>query len=219
MGIFRHAGDIITITDDNYNQSSYDATWWKAEEPGYVEPADLVELIYIQGSVYRYFTTTSQVDDSLPWTDGDTYISNKATYDIDYAAAFPPNYTLQQLKDMKKAEVDAYSTDIKLGKIVYSTETYESAFEVFGRIFREFEKYNRDGSVPVGYYVTDDSDTQISLNLVGLKALVDLFVDLYAACDVKADTHKVAIQALATEGEVESYDYTTGWPTVPYNPA
>jgi len=217
MGTFRHAGNSILIID-SMTQSTYPADWWIAnEEVGYVTPENLVEHIYQQGIMNRIYTFTGQVDGDMPWVNGDTYISKKAIYD---AAYFKYIHTLQQLKDIKKAEIDAYSNGtVKEGGVVFYSVTYPSHITAYDRMFRQHAKYTRDLGVPVGHYVLDIAGVHQSVNLTEHEDLLDIIIELHVLCDVNADAHKEAVQALATKESVISYDYLTGWATLPYDPS
>lgn len=218
MGQFIHKDSQIIIIDNSGNQSVYDATWWMAEEEAaYALPTDAVLQYYRQSDVHAWHSATGVVSTgTLPWADGDTYISKKATYDTDWIAEINSNKTLQQLKDERIALSFNNCLTKKSEKVQISSVNYPTDNTTFARLSIEFEKYNRDGAVPVGYYVYDEDRNQVTKNLAQLETLIDLIVDFYHACDLVHDGHQDAIQALADPSAILAYDYTTGYPVTPY---
>lgn len=212
MGTFRHTPDDIIFIDT----SSYPLAWWITQEPAYLIPMGYTHRVYEQGVHHTLYDGVGQDPGDYPWTDGNTYISNKSTYDTAYDLYLNPPPTLPQAKTAKIEELDIYNSNKKTEKVIVNAITYKSTSRFFTQIFREFEKYTRDGSVPGGYYVRDDSETEQSLTLVQLEDVVDKIVDFWRDCDEVRDDHWEMIMALGTVAAVEAYDFTGGWPTTPY---
>lgn len=218
MGSFTHneQGQII-IVDNSGNHGVYEAVWWIAnEEKAYELPVDATSQYYRQDDTHAWHTPTEAVIGSIPWVEGDGYISNKATYDANWQTYLDSLKDLQQVKDEVKAESIAYNESVKLGMVQISATNYPSDYNTFIRLSREFEKYYRDTATPAGYYVYDAARNQVTKNLTELAALVDLTVDFLYDCDIEQDIHQDAIQALATKELAWAYDYTASYPTTPY---
>lgn len=213
MGSFRHHPDDHIII----NEVIFPLAFFELQEPTYTLPAPYISREYIQSPPSHIFSDgQTQVDAGLPYADGDTYISNLATYEAAYEEYLNPTPSLPEAKIIRIAEAAAYNRAKKTEKVVYSSDTYFSDEVFFYRINHEYQKFNRDGSVPGGYYVKDEDDTQVSLNLSQLEDLVDHLIDFYYECDKVFDTHEVNINALTTVEDIEAYNFTTGWPTTPY---
>lgn len=209
MGTFRHTPDDVIYI----NNTTFPLAFFLTQEPAYTLPGTYTSRYYEQTVSHYVSDASDSLGQVLAWTDGDTYITNEATY----AAAYQDSlYTLQQVKDMRKGEADAYSTTIKEGAVSVAAVIYDSDTKTLRRLELEHAKFTRDGAVPGGHYVTDASGTQQALNLAAHEDVVDRIIDLYYACDLNFDAHAIAIQALTTKVAVAAYDFTTGWPSVPY---
>lgn len=216
MGQFIHNNNTITIIDGSGNQSVYDATWWIAnEEPAYALPLTATLQYYRQGEIHAWHTPTGVVTGTLPWADGDTYISKKATYDHDLELT----KTLSRLKQEKIGEVELYGSTKKNGHVVISGYTYFSDSQTLSKLSYEFDKYTRTTSLPIGYYVNDINYSQISIGILGdVSQLIDSITELHYLCDLNIDAHRLTINALSDKEDVLAYDYSAGWPVVPYDP-
>ena len=213
MGTFRHHPDNHIIIDDVF----FPLAFFELQEPTYELPVPYISRDYVQSPASHILSDgQTQVDGGLPYTDGDTYISNKATYEAAYEEYLNPTPTLPEAKIIKITETAAYSHNKKLEKVIYNSDTYFSDDSFFQKINHEYQKFDRDGSVPGGYYVKDEDAIQVSFNLSQLEDLVDHLIDFYYEVDKVFDTHEAAINALTTVEDVEAYNYETGWPTTPY---
>jgi len=222
MGKFIHNPDDYIIIDDLIVPLS----WFLTQEPAYSlpgTPPNLIAREYVQGSYHILRDDISQFAGEYPWTDGDTYITNKATYAADYETYINPPPTLSQAKEIRINEMLGYSNSIKLGKVVYNTGitdyTFESDSRHYDRLHAQWHNFVEDGDVPGGFYVRDEDGTEHSFTLVQLTELINKTQDLYHEVYLTIDDHIDAINALATVPAVETYDFTTGWITVPYDPA
>lgn len=210
MGTFIHTPDNDIKIDD----SVYPYDWWITQETEYALPDGMTSQIYVQGSHHTLYDDNSQYAGEYPWTDGNTYISNKSTYDSAYETYLEP--TLEQAKIYKIGGLKTKMAEVRAGKVVFNTQTYYSNDENYKRLFTEKDLFVYEEAVPGGYYVTDDEGDENSLTLANLQDLVALMQNLYYDCWLNYDDHYAAIMALTTVAQVEAYDYTTGWPTVPY---
>ena len=123
-------------------------------------------------------------------------------------------YDLAQTKTRTKIDVDNYSQGKKAGLLSFKSKTFDSLTDEYDR---ELERWSLDGSHPLNFYLTAIDGTQVTITLSELTTLTEKRWDLHYACRLNEDIHKVAIEALGTKAAVESYDYTGGWPTVPYS--
>lgn len=215
MAIFEHtANDIIKV--DGF---SMPLSFFEGQEPAYTLPSPYIRRYYEQSVTHFVSDGITQVGAEFPYTNGNTYISKKSTYEAAYAAFLEVVITLETAKATKIHELSIYNTTKKEGMVIYDSNTYKSDNVFVQKIFYECAWSDCVGTLPSGYYVLDYLDNQITFTLVAnLKVLKNLMIELYWECDKVFDTHKAAINALTTVEDVQAYDFTTGWPTVPYNP-
>lgn len=217
MSEFKHANDFIHI-DDGLGEIVLPLSFFMIQEPLYNLPAPYIIRHYVPPTFHSLGDGKSRFGGSLPYTEGDTYISKKDLYETAYYNYLNPIPTLEEAKIIRISEVDDYSYNIKLGKVIYNTNTYFSRNNFLDKIKNEFERFTRIGSLPVGFYVSDENYAQISFTVLSnLSDLIDKILELWYLCDVNDDYHRTQINALSTVSAIQSYDFTTGWPAVPFN--
>jgi hypothetical protein len=88
MGRFLHnPDDWITIEGDATHTLVLTLDEFKWYEPAYGGvPAPYIGRTYVQGQFHIVYTHNAQFAASLPWPDGDAYISNLATYQASQVA-------------------------------------------------------------------------------------------------------------------------------------
>ncbi len=213
MGIFRHHPDGHIHIDDLYMPLSFFVT----QEPLYTLPSPWTSRYYDQASIHKLSNLETVEGGPFPWGDGDSYISKKSIYESAYDAYLNPPLTLEQAKTLKISELQSYAATKRSGKVIYSSNTYPSIKNFLERIMHEYEKFNRVGSLPGGYYVLDHLDNEISFTVLSdLEDLIDRIIELHWECDKVEDNHRQSINALVSVESVQSYDFTTGWPSIPY---
>jgi hypothetical protein len=109
--------------------------------------------------------------------------------------------------------------EIRGGQVTYNTVNYNSHEVFYQRLLTDNLHFTALASVPVGYYVNDINDNQVSFTLTNLQELTQLIQDLYYECWLTFDIHYTAIQAITGPSDIQRYDITTGWPTIPYTGA
>lgn len=218
MGRFRDANDFIMIEDGVGEELFLPFSFFMTQEPLYNLPAPYITRYYEQPNNHLLNTSVSAFGGPIPYTDGDSYIAKKALYESAYYDFLNPEPTLEEAKFTRINETREYSDNIKEGKIVYGGNTHLSLDSFLQRVRDEFERFTRVASLPGGYYVLDENDVQISFTVLSnLSDLIDKILELWYLCDVNEDYHRAQINALLTVAAVQSYDFTTGWVTVPYN--
>lgn len=219
MGQFIDNGSEIVIVDDVGGRSIYDRTWWMADaETGYALPTDSILQYYRQTEVYAYHLPEEAIIVDTAWTDGDGYIAKKLTYDTEYSAYLDSLLNLPDAKTKVIGAMTAFGDNISSnGGVVYSTHTFESNSTFLGNLLNDTVLYS--GGLPVDYYINDVDYNPIPFsNLSDVDAIIDLIIQLGNTCNINEDTHRAAIEALTTPESVLAYDYTTGYPTVPFSP-
>ncbi len=213
MGTFRHTADSIIYI----NTTSMPLSFFLTLEPAYALPAGYTNRYYSQGVTHYVDNGINSLAQTYPYVNGDTYISNEATYAAAYAAYLNPTPSLATAKTTKINNMIAYAITIKNGYVSVGGDIYFSDFDTLQALTSASATYTRAGAVPVSYYLNDVTYVQNAIaTLNDLNAIVDRIVALHRLCDLNIDVHRTAINALATVGAVTAYDYTTGWPTIPY---
>lgn len=213
MGVFRHHPDGHIHVDDLYMPLSF----FQTQEPLYTIISPWTGRYYEQSVIHKLTNDETVEAGSLPYTDGDSYISKKAAYQAAYDAYLNPAPTLEEAKTTKIIELIDYAAGKRNGKVSYGGNTYLSIKSFLERIIHEYDKFNRAGSLPGGYYVLDHNDNEISFTVMSnLEDLIDRIIELHWECDKVEDNHRQSINVLVSVGSVQSYDFTTGWPTIPY---
>lgn len=214
MGTFTHTPD----NDIYLNNSRIPLSFFVTLVPTYALPAGYTSRFYEQTVCNVLSDGTSATADTIPWADGDTYISNEVAYAALYAASLPTIPSLSAAKLTRIYQMEQYALNtIKSGNVVVAGNTFFSDLSTLQGLTNDDLTYTRAGALPGGYYVNDITYTQIVMAaLANLEAIIDKIVALHHATNLVADTHRAAINALVTVAAVQAYDYTTGWPTVPY---
>jgi len=213
MGKFIHTADDVIIIDD----FSCDLTFFLTQEPTYSLPSGKTSRYYEQG--VKHFVSDGINGELLeiPYIDGDGYISNKATYVAaleDYT--YYPN--LVTAKETKIGEATSYANTYYKGNVIYATYTYDSSQGQLSEAHQYYARYSRSGTVPLDFYLRDINSSEHVVDITDLSNISDLIDDLHRATDENLHDHIDAINALTTIQDVKDYDFTTGWPTIPYNP-
>jgi len=213
MGSFRHTPDNIIYI----NNLAMPLSFFLTLNPAYALPAGYTSRNYIQGSYNILSTGSLAVPDAMPYADGDTYITNVAAYTVAYAAYLNPTPNLAQQKVITIDTMLGYAFNKKIGHVTVTGATYFSDSNTLQRLVNEDLTFNRAMALPVGYYVNDINYAPVAIAaFADLEAIIDRIVELHYLTDVNSDVHRAAINALATNAAVLAYDYTTGWPAIPY---
>ena len=219
MGQFIHnPNNQIIIIDNSGNQSVYDDAWWIAnEEPAYSLPVGAILQYYRQSDARRWHDASGNVtEESIPWADGDTYISNKATYDANYLI-----YTLgtvQNAKDYQIGKLNLYWSGIKNNaNVVYLGTTYFSNSYLREQWKEELEYANRNTLLLSSHYVRDIADNENNMDIATLNEFIDEIDEFYWETKKIRDDHIDAINLLADIPTILAYDYTTNWPLTPFD--
>lgn len=210
MSQFLHHDGLIMITD-GVDTLTISLAEWLTMEPAYTLSAPYVTRRYIPGvSHLLYDANNNQFPGVMPYTDGDTYIANLSTYITSHETPT----TLEEAKTLRKTEVDQVALEKKLGHVLL----FSTGMLSHGVNSQQLISYNELGNVPVGFYIRDINNANVTLTLAQLNQLNNGIVQLHNLCDVNADALKDAIDALLTIPDVMAFNVDTGWPTVPYTP-
>jgi len=214
MGKFRHTPD----NDIFINNTSFPLSFFLTMESAYVLPTGTITQYYEQTVKRTASNGTTEFNYTIPWTVGDSYITNEATYAAAYLDYLNTPASLAEAKLQKISEMELYSLGIKSGHVIVSMNEFFSDGAFLLKLVHEDLSFTRVG-LPVGYYVNDKDYVQISIALLSdLEAIIDRIVELHYLTDINIDVHRAAINALTTIPDVQAYDYITGggWQTVPY---
>lgn len=221
MSYFRHVDDTIIIDDGIGSQLAMSLSFFLTQEPTYALPTTDVHGTaivcigqeYIPGSTHRLYTDGTQYLGEYPWATGDGYISKR---DIYHDALYPPQ-TLDEAKNDKISNLLQYANDYYSGGVSISAVIYFSGLRYLHALKNDFEYFTSVGSLPGGYYAYDTSYNRVAVaNLTALSVIIYKIEELHYETRLVFDDHRDAIVALTTIPQVESYNYTTGWPTVPF---
>jgi len=214
MGIFRHTPD-----DDIYiNNSRIPLSFFVTLVPTYALPVGYTSRYYEQTVCNVLSDGSTGTPDTIPWAAGDTYIANEVAYAALYAASLPTIPSLSAAKLTRIYQMEQYALNtIKSGYVIVTGDTFFSDLSTLQALTNQDLTYTRAGALPLGYYVNDVTYTPVAVAaLADLEAIIDRIVGLHYLTDLQTDVHRAAINALVTVAAVQAYDYTTGWPTVPY---
>jgi len=211
MSTFVHTADDIIVVDG----SSYPLAFFLTQEAAYALPAGADRQHYDDVTSNRIASngSTQLLLTSVAWADGDSYIANKATYDAAYVdyVSYPD---LATAKLTVIALINSYSATIKSGTITYSANDYSSAYD--GSIHQFLYRFARYPNISPTFALEDVNGAEHILTIDDLRLMANLIDDLWLACDNNRHVHVDAVNALGTIVAVKAYDYTTGWPSVPY---
>lgn len=225
MGYFLHHPDGYV----NIGGLIVPLAWFLTQEPAYSLPAECLGREYMQEdhpviddpSKHVLFTRFSQESGSLPYIDGDTYISKKSTYEIAYQAYLDQQALPQTVADAKTYQINktlAYRHDKEDDGVIVSGVTYQSAASYYDRWKNEHDYALRNSFLLSGYYVTDINGNEVTmLDVEELTTLVTTIDEFYWSLRKTFDDHAQAINALATIPDILAYDYTTGWVPTPFD--
>jgi hypothetical protein len=212
MGKFRHTPDNGIFVNTLYMPLSF----FILHEPLYSLPSPYTSRTYEQTVSHVVSDGGNAVALSIPYVDGDTYISKEAIYQAAYDLHLNPPPTLEQAKEIKISEMLSYSNDIKNGHVIVGGQEYFSDNIFLTKLINEDIKYTRAAALPVDYYINNINYFHVLSDFTNLEAIIDRIIELNYLCDLNADIHRAAINSLTTVLDVEAYNFTTGWETVPY---
>lgn len=213
MSYFSHTPDDNIVIDDLVMPLSF----FQTQEGGYGLPSGYVSRWYKQGEEHILYDGEASERQGIPWADGDTYISNKATYETNYQD-FLDYPDLSTAKETKLIELEKKHNEVKDAGITYNGNTFESidGSRTVSHAHQYLDRFNRFGSLHTSFYLRDVDDNEVSVNEDDLLRITTLIDDLHYAALKNYHDHEDAIDALTTVSDVKSYDVTTGWPTTPY---
>ena len=123
MGSFRHTRDDNIVINDTL---IVPLSWFVTEEAAYALPVGYVGRHYTQTIEDVQQTATTEIRNTLPWADGDTYISNVATYTANYATFLATPSSLSAAKVTQKQLADTYAFSTALGNVQHTAVNYPS---------------------------------------------------------------------------------------------
>jgi hypothetical protein len=212
MSFFLHTPDDKIIIDDGVlDPQVWPLAFFVTQEALYALASPYTSQYYEPTVKHVLTTGTTSYNNSIPWLTGDGYISNLATYQAAYLDyRYPP--TLAKAKSAHKIAVEVYATTYFVGGVTYGGTNYQS----IQRPINELHQYGRYGELPATHYVLDEDDNQVAVTFQQLLSICNLIEELWFEVNKNIDAHKAAIDALGSIANVLAYDYTTGWPTIPY---
>jgi len=216
--------DLIFIGETGA-ESIFPYSWFVTQEPLYSLSSPYVYREYVQGSHHRVHTADRQFDatEGYPWTDGDTYITNKANYDAAYAAYLAAKALPQTLEDAKTYQINKmiawYNQNVKSKGVTVAGTTYQSTSIYYDNWKNQHDYALRNTLLLTGFYLTDINGAQVPvLSISDLTAIIDTFDRFYWILQQEIDYHTATINAISTTiADVLVYDYTVGWPITPYD--
>ena len=143
---------------------------------------------------------------------GDRQVINP-THDQLIAAGWeeytPPPVNIDMAKAAKIAEIAAYSDSDAVNSLTFNglktwlTRTVRDGYDTSITAAKNL------GETNVTFMV---GDKEMQLPVEQARRVLDLVQRYADACYLVTERHKIAVRALQTVEEVESYDYTTGYP-------
>jgi hypothetical protein len=217
MSYFQHLSEsAITISNGTVSLTVPLSTFLQFE-PLYVLPTFIPALIgqyYQPGVKHTYSTAQDTFDAPFPWADGDYYISKVAQY-IDQYATLNSAYTLQTAKNIRECALLSYSRSIKLGGINFKSTVFPSV----NLDANELLSFENQAEVPTSFYVLDIYGNEVAFDLNDLQDLNNYISTLHLLANVNAHNLSISIEELTTIQDVENFDISANWPTIPYTPA
>lgn len=209
---FNHHPDGFITISDGVDTLQITLAEFLTYEPAYTLPSPYVGRQYIPAVKHVYYKADgSAVGASLPYTAGDGYIADLATYINEHDN---PTKTLSEAKADKILALNSLAQTKKQGGI----NLFSTVMPTFGLNAQAIISYQLATATPVGFYLRDVNDVNVPLTLAQLLTYNDGIVELHQLCDVNRDDLEDDINALASVGAVDAFDITTGWPTIPYTP-
>lgn len=126
-----------------------------------------------------------------------------------YVQADEPVVTIEDAKAAKIAEIAAYSDSDAVNSLTFNglktwlTRTVRDGYNTSITAAKNL------GEATVTFMV---DDKEMKLPVEQARRVLDLVQRYADACFIVTERHKIAVKALQTVEEVESYDYTTGYP-------
>lgn len=126
-----------------------------------------------------------------------------------YVQAEEPVMTVEDAKAAKIAEIAAYSDSDAVNSLTFNglktwlTRTVRDGYDTSITAAKNLGEPN------VTFMV---GDKEMQLPVEQARRVLDLVQRYADACFLVTERHKIAVRALQTVEEVESYDYTTGYP-------
>jgi hypothetical protein len=219
MSTFRHTPDNIIYFDSD----SMPLSFFLTQEAAYALPAGMIEQRYISGTSYIASDGTTEVRYSIPNSTIAGYITNKATYVAAYAAyvaaaALPQ--TVSAAKEYQIGLLTNYMNTLQDNGVIVSGTTYQSSTNYYGRWKNEHDYALRTSSLLNSYYLVNLAGGEVTIASVSdLTNIINKIDEFYWELQRVYDDHVTAINILTTISSILTYDYTTGWPVTPYNPA
>jgi len=213
MGFFMHnsVDDAIIISDGVVTPMSFTLAFFLTQYPAYTLPSPYTARWYEQGVEDILTNSTNSYTNTLPWSDGNTYITNVATLQtnwLDYR--YPP--TLAKIKSAQKGVITDYADTYYNGGVSYGGTVFQST----ARPISELDQFGRQGELDPTHYILDEDNNQVSVTFQELLSICNLILGLWFETNKTLDTHKSAIDALGTISAVRAYVYTGGWPVTPF---
>lgn len=110
-------------------------------------------------------------------------------------------------------QVNRYMDDVLSGGVVFDSHIYDSDHQSRTALNEYVSAVTNGVPLPDGFAWRDAANVEHAMNPAELLDFSAAMLTFVYNCHSNCWTHKNAINALATVGEVESYDFTTGWPT------
>lgn len=221
--VFRHtAGDTIFIDDGmgNVLDNIPLATFLQLEPAYLITDGTFNPSLNYKYKEYipavKHYLITNDGNFGLgevPWADGDTYISKIVDYEdiIDN-----PTQDLTIAKNIKLGALTSY----------YSAKIADGGIDLFSTTMpsntlyaAETEAYSRQTDVPSGFYLKDTGGDPVTLTLTDLQTYEGALLEMRWAHRPVYDSHYSTIQAFTDIEDVNSYDFTGGWPALPFVPS
>lgn len=126
-----------------------------------------------------------------------------------YVQADEPVMTVEDAKAAKIAEIAAYSDSDAVNSLTFNgmktwlTRTVRDGYDTSITAAKNL------GEANVTFMV---GDKEMQLPVEQARRVLDLVQRYADACFIVTERHKIAVRALQTVEEVESYDYTRGYP-------
>lgn len=222
MAFFRHTKDNYIIINNGGNNLIMPLSFFITQEASYAIPAGATWQEYLQGTEYYSSDGITSTNYSIPWTDGNTYISNFSTYETNYNAYLAAQALPQTLEDAKIYQINLLkqyaNSDIKNAGVISGGIIYQSYEGFYDQWKIAYDYSVRNSALLSSYYVHDISHNEIIMPSIAVfTELFDCLDEFYWEIRQVEDNHKDAINALGTINDVLTYDYTTNYPIVPYD--
>ena len=126
-----------------------------------------------------------------------------------YVQEDEPVMTVEEAKAAKIAEIAAYSDSEAVNSLTFHgmntwlTRTVRDGYDTSITAAKNLGE-------PTVTFMIDDKEMQLPVEQA--RRVLDLVQRYADACFIVTERHKIAVRALQTVEEVESYDYTKGYP-------